>query len=133
MSAGWGFLLTLASSGISILHPATPNPFMAGSDYLCTAIIAMNTFQHSSRVAGNILRRNGFWWTCMFNLRGRTNSYPPLGCQNSMSRAVDECVIVRPGQAHLKAPCGQAKGVPLHRGIPSSVNSPPRPLEETRL
>jgi hypothetical protein len=49
---------------------------MVGSDYLWAAIVVMNTFQHSSRVAGNILRRNGFWWTCMFNLHGRKNSCP---------------------------------------------------------
>jgi hypothetical protein len=51
---------------------------MAGLDYLCAAIIAMNTFQHSSRIAEIILKRNYFWWACMFNLRGRTNSCPSL-------------------------------------------------------
>jgi hypothetical protein len=51
---------------------------MAGSDYLCVAIVATSTFRHSSRVAGSTLRRNGFWWTCMFNLHGRTNSCLPL-------------------------------------------------------
>jgi hypothetical protein len=68
----------------------------------------------------------------MFNLRGRTNSCPPA-YQNSTSRATNEHVTGRLGQARIRTPHGQAKGVPLHRGIPSSVNSPPWPPKETRL
>jgi hypothetical protein len=48
-----------------------------------------------------------------------------------MSKVIDERVIVHLGQARLRALCGWVKGVPLHRGIPSSTNSPPRPPEET--
>jgi hypothetical protein len=44
-----------------------------------------------------------------------------------------DCVIGHLGQARLGAPRSRAEGVPLHRGIPPSVNSPPRPPEETRL
>jgi hypothetical protein len=54
-------------------------------------------------------------------------------CQNTTSRATDEHATGRLGQVHLGAPRGWAKGVPLHRGIPSSVNSPPWLPEETRL
>jgi hypothetical protein len=50
-----------------------------------------------------------------------------------MSRATDEHVTARLGQARLKAPRGRAKGMPQHRGIPSSANFPPWLSEETRL
>jgi hypothetical protein len=77
VSAGWGSLLTRACSGITTLRPDMPSLSMAGSGYLCAATVGMNIFQHSSRGAGRILRRNGSSLTCTFNLLGRTNSCPP--------------------------------------------------------
>jgi hypothetical protein len=41
-----------------------------------------------------------------------------------MSRAADERVTGRLDRAHLRAPRGRAKGVPLYRGISSSTDSP---------
>jgi hypothetical protein len=37
-----------------------PNSSMVGSDYLYTATVGMSIYQHSSRVAEKIRRRNGF-------------------------------------------------------------------------
>jgi hypothetical protein len=56
-----------------------------------------------------------------------------LGHQGSTDRAAYDYVIGRLGQACLRAPRSWAEGMPLHRGIPPSANSLPRPSEETRL
>jgi hypothetical protein len=48
-----------------------------------------------------------------------------------MDRAAYDYVIGRLGQAHLRALRSRAEGMPLHRGIPPSANSPPWPPKET--
>jgi hypothetical protein len=57
----------------------------------------------------------------------------PPGHEGSIDRATYGYMIGRLGQARLGAPCSRAEGMPLHQGIPPSVNSPPRPPEEMRL
>jgi hypothetical protein len=69
----WGFRQTPIYYGTITPRPGTPNSSMAESDYLCTITARMSISGHSSRVAGNILERSGFWSICMSSLHGRTS------------------------------------------------------------